>query len=316
MAQPWPLSESDLPPERRIAELVSRRHKLSIPVDIEALTARYAQVEYHDWPFACDGLAALTMCNPPKIFIKREQDPRRTAFTIAHELGHVMIGWHVGAAPCDIFSNEGPTTSPEEREANRFAGSILLPRHAAAGVVALGGIKGLFDALETCGMSAEACAIEMSSILLPGFVMFVGQRSYVSSGTTPRETRSEARKHALAQGKVQIGSKSLSWYQLTEAPPPVTIVTDSRKPTELLRAAIAFETGDPAEAQALLMRINGIVGAATTTDRTADESAIYSIMKYRVSTHRDIPPTIVDSGEFDQYLYLKARARAAKLTKQ
>ena len=55
------------------------------------------------------------------IVARRPLGPFRLRFTLAHELGHLVLGHQVFAGP----------RRPEEREANLFASALLMPREAA-----------------------------------------------------------------------------------------------------------------------------------------------------------------------------------------
>ena len=57
-----------------------------------------------------------------------DHTPRgRQRFTVAHEIGHIMLG-HVGAGECTTINRDPkPTDAPEEVQANQFATRILAP---------------------------------------------------------------------------------------------------------------------------------------------------------------------------------------------
>ncbi len=57
------------------------------------------------------------------LVLYREAPARRLAFTLAHELGHILLG-HAGESP-----------TAEEREANAFAASLLCPAAAVGYLV-------------------------------------------------------------------------------------------------------------------------------------------------------------------------------------
>ena len=68
-----------------------------------------------------DGLSMLTSTNSPIIWLNSEMPNDRKRFTLAHELGHIIMH----------LRSEDMTKSDEEKdvEANAFAEEFLLPRN-------------------------------------------------------------------------------------------------------------------------------------------------------------------------------------------
>ena len=61
------------------------------------------------------------------VFYNAEQAPGRVRFTIAHELGHVLLG-HLGEGEHTVYNREpSPEDAPEEHTANVFASRLLAP---------------------------------------------------------------------------------------------------------------------------------------------------------------------------------------------
>ena len=61
------------------------------------------------------------------VFYNAEQPPGRVRFTIAHELGHVLLG-HLGEGEHTVYNREpSPEDAPEEHTANVFASRLLAP---------------------------------------------------------------------------------------------------------------------------------------------------------------------------------------------
>ena len=61
------------------------------------------------------------------VFYNMAQTPGRVRFTIAHELGHVLLG-HLGEGEHTIYNREpSPEDAPEEHAANIFASRLLAP---------------------------------------------------------------------------------------------------------------------------------------------------------------------------------------------
>lgn len=66
-----------------------------------------------------------------EIVINDEESPQRKNFTIAHELGHYLLG-HVGKEGYDVLYRQPiaePTNKPMEQEANCFAANLLVPEY-------------------------------------------------------------------------------------------------------------------------------------------------------------------------------------------
>ena len=61
------------------------------------------------------------------VFYNIEQPPGRVRFTIAHELGHILLE-HLGDGEHTVYNREpSPADSPEEHTANVFASRLLAP---------------------------------------------------------------------------------------------------------------------------------------------------------------------------------------------
>lgn len=117
-------------PEEKLAALLIKKHRLKPPFDLLALASLYADVKEIYFPIAGDGITIGLGGNAtPSILINSEQVKTRKKFTLAHELGHVIIPWHTGT----ILSNESDLIQGEseyremEGEANRFAAELLMP---------------------------------------------------------------------------------------------------------------------------------------------------------------------------------------------
>src|SRR5262249_38073414 len=83
-----------------------------------------------EWPFECDGITVgLTNQRRPKVFLRATSHRLRHRFTAAHELGHVVISWHIESITCQA-SDESDTDyvgGLREREASSFGSHILIP---------------------------------------------------------------------------------------------------------------------------------------------------------------------------------------------
>lgn len=96
-----------------------------LPVKITALCKQMGiRVSYFEPVDDSDGYSTIFL-GRPRIFVSRNCTPERQRFTIAHELGHILLG-HVGEY--ELINREpSPGDSPIEHEANVFASRLLAP---------------------------------------------------------------------------------------------------------------------------------------------------------------------------------------------
>ena len=121
----------------RVAHGVLQAERSVIPVPVDQIAARYAVVVRQPLPEDVSGmlvpLAGAGSNARWAIVVNSSDSPKRRRFTIAHELGHLLM--HKYSAPhadgrVQIrFRNEESATGAvrEEIEANQFAAELLMP---------------------------------------------------------------------------------------------------------------------------------------------------------------------------------------------
>lgn len=123
-------------PQEKLARRVLVKHKLTIPFDLDTLVRKYATLVYKSIPYTgVDGVSMniKTPGKTPKIIINDNLPPTRMKFTLAHELGHLVIPWHFGTFIDDIDESRLSMAAVEyeyrelEQEANLFAAELLMP---------------------------------------------------------------------------------------------------------------------------------------------------------------------------------------------
>jgi hypothetical protein len=112
-----------------MANRVLAIRKITPPFDVEQLAGHYGDLEYHSFPFAVDGITiGIGEGARPKILINSTIPLTRRKFTLAHEIGHIVIPWHTGTIVSHIDPGEVDFAYREmEAEANRFAAELLMP---------------------------------------------------------------------------------------------------------------------------------------------------------------------------------------------
>jgi Zn-dependent peptidase ImmA (M78 family) len=119
---------------RRAAELLQQARIRRAPVPVDRL-ARLAGAEIHYEPFdgEVSGLLHRQQHGPIIIGVNSAHATTRQRFTIAHELGHLVLHrdetFHVDERPVIRFRNQesSQATNAEEVEANQFASELLMP---------------------------------------------------------------------------------------------------------------------------------------------------------------------------------------------
>jgi hypothetical protein len=100
--------EVEVPPVD--VEMIARRMEIDLAVEMD--------------PNISGRLSFGASTGRPVIFVRRDHVPWRQRFTIAHEIGHLLLGHAAHGRTCYRGFNSG---TPEESAANRFAADLLMP---------------------------------------------------------------------------------------------------------------------------------------------------------------------------------------------
>ncbi len=130
-------------------EILYREGVRSLPVDLLAIcrSMKIRVVEYDEpRPDLGEGFSCI-IDGVPHICVQKGIYPPRRRFTIAHELGHILLG-HVGTVGL-VNREPSPNDDPTEQAANAFAARLLAPAcvlwgckvSSAAEIAALCGIS-------------------------------------------------------------------------------------------------------------------------------------------------------------------------------
>ena len=120
-------------PDRRAEQILERLGIRKPPVDVLRVARELgARVERADLGEECSGVLVRGE-GSAVIGVNYRHHPNRQRFTIAHELGHYVMhdgGTYVDRSTYVRFRNflSGSGTDSEEREANQFGASLLMPK--------------------------------------------------------------------------------------------------------------------------------------------------------------------------------------------
>jgi len=170
----------DRDPVLKCAARVHTRYGLSVPADIQSLARRLTHVVEDDLPENADAITLDIKGSRTTTILDRNRPPLRKRFTLAHELGHILIPWHAGifVSHTDLSSSEGgqPAVSGKslyldmETEANCLAAELLVPRAWLEQMAKNNSVQDCLGLWRKTLVSPVVIAIRLAEILPPGFV--------------------------------------------------------------------------------------------------------------------------------------------------
>jgi Zn-dependent peptidase ImmA (M78 family) len=328
-------SAAELAREQRLADTLVRRYGLEPPIDVHALAAEFADLEHDSIPGQCDGLVVgldSRTRSRPLIVLTRTTNLVRERFTVAHELGHVLLPWHgTTTLACDIDADLSPQAylaTQAEVEANRFAADLLVPPAWLSSLIASEGtehIGRLVLAIQPAQVSAHVACLALSRQLPAGHVFAILENHdlVALAGTSPDTSVDPPKRgHPLTRRldrfadtkeSIQFGSRRLVWWTFTQT--GTESDDDSRTSKDVLAALLDRHVTDPKKAHAIRASFGGIVGSANNSvglGRRFTEEELYGRLRLAFTKTRDLPSALLDDPEFA--IWMRKRAREVALT--
>jgi|SRR6185369_10454208 len=162
--------------ERVAIDLITASGPMSIPVDLRGI-ARHLGVEVHEQTFEDPVSGVLLVRGQERhIMVNRAHHPNRQRFSIAHELGHLVLHHQegdqlfvdthmrvyqrIGTAYSRAYKEAGAATTPlQEKQANQFASALLMPKIA---LTAAAGQRDLWDEGDVSALAADFAVSEQA----------------------------------------------------------------------------------------------------------------------------------------------------------
>jgi IrrE N-terminal-like domain len=283
------------------------------------VAGKYCDVQDEAWPFECDALAVGLGTPRPIVLMRRgSRGTLRRRFTMAHELGHVILAWHVGrmiCSPVRAAFDDGVTE--QESEANHFASALLVPRRFLE-EQADEQFGSVVEALNDAQVSAAAAVLALTRNLLPGCSFLIdededGFRLISSSGTvvpggaSRRPQHEQLRSKAHDMGEAVVSGRRVLWFQFAEQN-SFSVPDDPRETTALLLGVLASALPGQ-DAGKLQKRINGIVGGMLgRQERAQSEAQALAVLEQRFAADPDLCQ-LMELPDFRLYLRRKAADR-------
>lgn len=308
-----------VPVEKMAARLLSR-HGLTPPYDLEALVLNYASVELHHFPVNADGITiGIGGEKKPQILINSDSPETRRKFTLAHELGHIVIPWHTGTIVSHLGKIEANTEYRQmESEANQFAAELLLPsswiRDKEKNISSVE--KFIKNILDDSGASRDAALIKIfNTIDLPIICTEVDKEGLIiscyRSGSSPSSASLIGRNinedrifsTSSSEERFELGDRSyVAWVFSID----IFIETDPRPWREVLNQIL-----EETNSQSLLLSINAILPSKynSNKDKTEAELCSLALQAYDGRGKFDL---VISHPLFPQYVIKRVRELIAK----
>lgn len=313
-------------PEINFAKRLLEKHSLFPPVDVFNLARSYATVELTIIPGDVDGvtLNLKVKDKEPHIIVNQLVESKaRQRFTLAHELGHVIIPWHVGTLIIDdIDATYGPNDNywTIEDEANRFAAELLIPTVWVDSLV-----KQMDNPADThkiiahtAQVSSTAAGIKLIKLLPPGYifcgldranrVQLTGRSPDTIAGTpTQKIINNPEQEYPYCEERwtINIDGNNYYWWRLPAEIAPPTIKEDARDWRTVLNHILddmkfpSYEERD--QFRASLM---GVIAYANGLIKRGDYSRerLYNAMLQRIHSQNGRFQSLLVHADFETFL--------------
>ena len=262
------------------------------------------------------------------MLVNSKGSPLRKRFTLAHELGHIVIPWHVGTIISHIdrivrFKDDAYTAI--EAEANRFASELLMPADWIQGVIQgshdLAEVFRRLSAAKTSPQSMSIAAFRQfpagyayAEVDLNGVVQYCGR----SAGTEislpdPGDILDHSSYDACADDSHESsnGARSLHWWHFRKRAHIPSVSADKREWREILDGMLADTGSTPAEVKRIKMSLSGVIGAANGRDHDGTVAGLVALLKQRL-VGRENFVDLLRHKDFETFLVKRAQGILAE----
>lgn len=318
-------------PEINLARRLLSKFELAPPVPVGEIIRHYADVEVLDMPFDIDGVCIglkVPGRRPRVIVNSRSRSPVRQRFTMAHELGHIVIPWHTGFIVDKLRPSAKRSDSDYwalEVEANRFASEFLMPTDWLCGIVQQH--RNPVDMIEAVTRNAvvsfPAALIKIAANLPPGYTYACEQDGLIIASdhsrgtfTAPPQYETKACNYefgslATDEYRVEYNGRMHYWWRFEIAFDDVSAWPDGNWRELLNRITDGFGI-DEADLKKFRMSLNGLIASAN--GGLKDNRSILSVYDACINRirgaarHNYLIKRLVKHPEFENFLKMRVQA--------
>lgn len=315
----------------KIARRIIAKYSLKLPINIESIVGSLAKLVFMKIPLdGVDGVS-LNLKTPGKetiVVVNSDTPPLRQRFTIAHELGHIVIPWHIGNIVDHVENGQSKHAEHYydiETEANMFAGELLMPLEYVSSLLKseCDIAKAHYILAETCLVSLHASAMRLSQVLPENYVYAVVNVNTVefsgkTEGTIAKilewssEFRHDSYDYCEKHYSLLTGTRKIHWWIL---PSTLNVVESDDYDWRISLDSIINDLGGSEEQQqAFKKSINGVIAYANGKVRQNSNYSINTLVAACVQRLKDRTEfkDFVKHPEFHTFISKKARTLVEK----
>lgn len=317
--------------EVKLASLVLGRYGLFPGFHMEEFVAEFMEIRDETIPFDIDAVFFYAQNrNTPTIIINSSLSPQRRRFTLAHEMGHYFIPWHVGTIVChtDPRLHMGRYMYESmETEANRFASELIIPSEWLLDLISKHrSIKRVSEIVRNSGVSGTAVNIALVNNLPAGY-MFVqtnrqGKVQY-SDETDNTYARSPIKgatfdetafaKVAAKYELIQTESYTTHWFRFGRKLRTHKEEETGSDSKTIIRKLVVDVTDDEVIQKNMLCRINGVVGGLNSAADCTSPEEFADALFQRFASKEDLC-FLLSKPEFCQFIRRKSEELFRRIT--
>lgn len=312
---------------KKIAKNLIRVKQLDNPINIYDIIDGYATYEFeHLIPFDFDGLCFFNN-SKPHIVINGNIPTSRQKFTLAHELGHILIPGHKNIMACYMENNSSITKSEKENtyleyrqkesEANTFASELLMPSEWIKSIVIeLNSYEDILNEvyLKT-ELSIQAMSIQILKYMQPGIVIIITHQNMNDPLIFSSDyfNMDDIEYGEYLQRLIRVSKKQDTFYfynyfvRVFDLYEDIELKDDfkvpEKKSTDILMDYLKNEFLKE-KANTLFRSINGIVSNINSRQKisTMTKDEYYYIVKSKFRCRDEVIRRVADSKEFQRYI--------------
>jgi hypothetical protein len=312
-------------PPINLARRLIAKLSLKPPIDVKSLVEARADLTIKNIPIeGVDGIS-LDLKTPGKkarVVLNGSNPPTRQRFTLAHELGHLLIPWHTGS----IIDHVDPTQKHVadnywelESEANAFAGELLVPSQWVTQLLAeTADMAKLHKRIaRECDVSLHAAAIRLSQLLPKnlvfavercGVVEFSGRTVGTLANPLPRESSfpDEAYDYFEEHFVATTDNRHIHWWKLPNS--IALAANDERSWREILNSMVAALGISPSEQVQIKSSVNGVIAYANSAAKRSKDYSVDTVVAACIQRFNDRPEfkDFVHHPDFHAFIRQKA----------